>query len=418
MNWFFCCFLAFLVFSNGRIIACGLNFDLPSFHFPCVNDQGEFSYWENLGEIDVGGGMILPINFNFNASKRATLPTLNAQGFRIGLTDANAVQLDEKTFRIYTPAGRYRDFRRDRKNPNILHGGKSWKGEIRGNTISVVSNCGDRLVYHQGFISQMHLKRRRFDFIRSGGKVDEIREGSDALLKIVADRSNDTVFLVDKLGQRFEFYFGERPVIAKIDGRNLIVKETRCVKRIIAPNLNQVFSFEVDERLQPFLKLGDNVFTWQSSNGRLISDGLWSYNEVAEKKLSYPFIERINAQGKKEHWIYDKSNGMESIKLSRGLERRTERFTKGNLKGKIRRVRLLSNGILDSETRISYNESGDPLRVSVYDKNGKVSTFYNPAHKLNNRSIKEFSIRQSGVLTETVVTLSSGSKFTFEEIEK
>lgn len=359
--------MVLLVGTSGNLKACGIDFSLPSLHFPHVNDQGKFSYWEKVGEIDVGGGLVLPIHLNFNASRHSVSPTLDASGFLLGLTDATAVQLDERKFRIYTPAGRYRTFRRDRKNPNVVHSGKSWKGELKGDVLSVASECGDRLTYRQGVISEMQIKDRKFDFIRSGGKVSEIREGGKTILKVATDSMSGDVVLSYGFNKKIVFQFGERPVVQVIKGKNVVGQKERSLCKIVGENgFTRDFEFAVNKDIQPTMKVGNEKFVWNPTNGFMISDGIWQYDiKPGEADSANAVIARINFEGGREFWHRNRSKGEEIIENVDGTRKITTWFTSGQLAGRKRVIQKVKNNKKTTEIKFLYDENGKRRKIRV-----------------------------------------------------
>lgn len=369
--------VALLLQSYGTVEACGLNLSVPNYHFPHVDDKGVFSYWESIGRIDVGGGVYLPININFKANRQSASSTIGAPGFHLALTDAYVVQIDERTFRIYNPAGRYRTFRRDRKRPNILHSGGSWKGEIRGAVISVSSECGDRLVYQQGGIRQMRVNGRTFDFLRSNGRVTEIHEKGRLVLKIESDSINGDLLFEDLNNNRIVFEFNERPIITSIQGKNIILRKVRSLSKIETGKKIRNFDFSVDRKLIPSLAIEGGNFSWNPDNGIIESDGEWHYNiDSIFGKKSHAAIKRINKSGQEEFWCYDKANGRETIKTKEGVETITEWFVSGDLKGKIRKIATdIGNERQRIIQRFAYDEKANLIRIAQSDKNGVRNTY-------------------------------------------
>lgn len=62
-----------------------VNWTMPNYHFDYVNNQGQFSVWKRLAEVDVGDGLTLPIQLNFTPGRSFPTPTLNMPGTMIGL---------------------------------------------------------------------------------------------------------------------------------------------------------------------------------------------------------------------------------------------------------------------------------------------------------------------------------------------
>ena len=123
---------------------------------------------------------------------------LGVPGFMLGLTDSSMVALDERRFLMQSPSGRYRTFRRDRKNPHILESGPKWAGEIKGDVITVSLECGAKLVFQQGRLARLQIKGRTFEFIRNGNRVTEVREGGRPLATLRENRLTGAVELVQR----------------------------------------------------------------------------------------------------------------------------------------------------------------------------------------------------------------------------
>lgn len=72
-------------FALSPVSARPVNWTMPNYHFDYVNNQGQFSVWKRLAEIDVGDGLTLPIQLNFTPGRSFPTPTLNMPGTMIGL---------------------------------------------------------------------------------------------------------------------------------------------------------------------------------------------------------------------------------------------------------------------------------------------------------------------------------------------
>ena len=304
---------------------------------------------------------MLPIHLNFSPERQSASPTLNARGFLLGLTDAHAVQLDERRFRVYTPAGRYRTFHRDRKNPNVIHSGKNWKGELKGDVLSVSSECGDRLTYHQGVISQMQLKNRKFDFIKSGRTVTEIREGGKSILRVSTDPLTGNLKFGFGFDREIKFEFAERPIVQVVAEKNVVGKTERSLHKVSGGNgFSQNFDFAVNEKIQPTIHVGSQGFTWDAATGFLLSDGVWQYDtKLGETELDNAIIERANFKGEKESWRHNKAKGEEIVQGSNGVKKITTWFTAGKLAGKMRKIETQKPSDKNISSLITYTYDAD-----------------------------------------------------------
>lgn len=345
--------------------ACGLNWSLPVNHFENVNPQGKFSYWQKVGEIDVGGGLKLPLHLNFRGDRFVESPGLGVTGFMLGLTDSSIVAVDERRFLLQTPAGRYRIFQRDRENPNILRSSSQWVGEIKGETITVTSECGNRLTYRKGFITQMALKDRVFDYVYYGGKPVEIREKGIPVFLLKYE--GKSLVVQTRGNKQLQFFYGERPCVQHIAGQNVIGKIEKTLAKMVDESGEETnFQFGVTSDVRPTLAVGDVSFTWNPATGEMIQDGEWIYDiKPGERPRDNAAIGRANVQGQKEFWYHDKTKGEEIVQGIDGVKKITTWFTRGKLAGKIRKIEKNCDGKVSTCYQASYGENGKLIRELI-----------------------------------------------------
>lgn len=359
-------------FLRCHIYACGVNWSLPTNHFQNASDQGVLSCWEKLGEIPTSGDLKLPIHINFRGNRNLNSSGLGAPGFMLGITDANAVALDENTFVFYTPAGRYKVFTRDSRQPAVLHGEGNWKGEIKEETITITSECGDRMTYFKGVIAQMQIKDQRFDFIRTGGKVTEIREAGRTLATMTKDPMTGSLSLNLPNGKNIVFEYGERPHVQKIGGTNVVASKLPSIKSItLADGTKLGFDFGVTADILPSLSFQNRELTWDPQTGIILRDGEWKYSvQQGEHPFDNAAIARKKNSGESEFWSDDTTKGIEIEIAVSGLRKKTVRFTSGIAKGSIRSLEIYQNDKPISKTTFSYDEKGRRFR-EIYEKGGE-----------------------------------------------
>ena len=364
-------FIVLLIFFTCSLAeswsACGINWSLPQNHFENVNPQGKLSWWKDLGQVDAGDGLMLPLHLNFRADRHMQSPTLGTSGFLFGLGDATAVALDENRFLMHTPAGRYLLFRRDRKDPNILTSGKKWVGEIKEDVITIATSCGDRLTYRRGQLTRMALKERVFDYVYHNGQLSEIKEKGRTV--ITFKREDDHLLVQSRDGKQVRFNFGERPVVQHIAGQNVIGKLGKTLASVVTTSGEEVkFAFGVTSDIKPTLEVEESLLTWNAANGEVLQDGEWMYEiKPGEKPFHNAAIGRENAKKELEFWHKDTVKGEEISRNINGFETFVTKFASGHLAGKIRKKEITKNGKKIEEEKRSYTELGEIIRISKSD---------------------------------------------------
>jgi len=364
---------------TGSGFCCGLNWSLPVNHFENVNPQGKFSYWQKLGEIKVGEDFALPIHLNFRGDRYMESAGLGVPCFMVGLTDSNIVALDARHFLVQTPAGRYRMFRRDPKNPNILRGSSKWAGEIQGETITVASECGDKLVFQQGRLARMQVKERTFEFIRNGNRVTEVREGGHPLASLRENRLTGAVELVQRGGEVISFEMGKRPLVQALAGSPtpVIGELVGAVTKITLPGGQETrFEFGTNEKLLPTVGISNGepdqttrTIAWNPGTGEMIKDGEWMYEiKSGDGARDNAAIGRTNGDGAKEFWHRNKGNGFEIIRTVDGITQTVFLFTSGILRGKTRALTTSRNNKEILRINISRDQDGNITRHIVKSK--------------------------------------------------
>ena len=350
---------------NGAY-ACGIDWNLPKNHFDGVNEFGFVSIWENIGEIDTGDGLVLPLNINFRSDRNTSSSTLGA-GWHLALLDSNIVQIDERTFMMFDPAGPFRLFWRDAKNPNILGGQAGWKAEIRGDTITAWADCGGiKLVFNKGRIASMQVKDKTFTYDYQNGQISKLREGNTPILKVErAPVSDEVTGLTLANNQKIEIKLGERPRVQTIQGKNLVVAKDLSLASISTESQEQAqmrgFEYGVDDRIQPTLTVKetgstDRKVVWNPGNMLISRDGEWSYDiKPGAGAFDNAAIGRKNAKNQSEFWHRDNAKGEEIVQGIDGSKKVTTRFTSGILVGKVKRI----------------SEDGNEKYFAAYDEQGR-----------------------------------------------
>ncbi|MCC7518015.1 MAG: RHS repeat protein [Verrucomicrobiae bacterium] len=393
----------FLVAAAIASFGCGVDWTLPKDHFDGVNERGFVSWWGQLGTLDLGDGVQLPLVAGFQSDRDWSSPVLG-KGWILALLDSSLMAIDEKTFILVKPDGWSHDFYRDRKNPSVLDGG-SWKGETKDNTATLWASCGWKLVYEKGKLASITTpKNRTLQWMRGGdGSVREIREGGQTHLAVEVNPSKGVDRALVFNGQRVDITWGDRLRVGA-DGMD------RAVVRIAlggastsgasVPSLPAIasvtagrsspaplsFSYGFDAKRHPTLTVSregesPRVLAWDRFTRLIVSDGEWTYDiKPGNKPVVNAAIGRKNAQRQTEFWHEESEKGREVVIDQNGVTRTTTRFVHGPLSGKLRKIEEASNGITRVVQQISYDEKGRVLRsidaqgsveIFTYDQSGR-----------------------------------------------
>lgn len=374
-----------LLAGGGSLVrGCGLNWLEPKSHFDGVSNQGYVFLVETLGDITLRDGKALPMRAIFRSESNTASPYLG-HGWELPLLESHIVQLDERWFRVVEPTGWYRFFWRDAKDPTVLHGQNNWKGVIRGNGISVMADCGDRLDFRDGRIVSMDLKGQKLQVERSADGMATLKDGSSILLAVQKGLSKEGLEIRLGNGEMLGITQAACPLIEVIGGRAVIGRKVESLGTITRGNgEKRTWEYAVDEKLRPSLKQGDRLITWNPTTRRILTDAGWTYDIKPGEgpRDDNAVIGRANAQGQKEFWHHDRAKGEEIVQGIDGVKKVTTWFTSGVLNRKLRKIFETKVGNSEMTYSASYSGSGRLLREHmirsgrnfdlVYDSQGRV----------------------------------------------
>ena len=130
------------------------------------------------------------------------------------------------------------------------------------------------------------------------------------------------------------------------------------------------FEQAVNGELNPTIKLGDQLITWNSATKKIATDGEWTYDI---KPGAGPFdnaaIGRQNAKNQSEFWHRNNTKGEETMLQADGTKRTERWFSSGSLAGKPRTIVHSVNNSLVQFAKYSYDEWGNMIRYqdNVFD---------------------------------------------------
>lgn len=372
-----------LVIAGHVAASCGLNWRVPSNHFDGVNERGAVSYWEEIDAIDLGDGLRLPLILNFR-SDRSSSSSYLGNGWLLALLESHIYQLNERNFVMVQPDGPNRYFSRANPQDNVLKDRGGWAAEIKEDTITAWAECGWKLTFNNGrLVSMQTPENRRLDFVQTGGRVVELREGGKIHLKATIDSSTGLITGLEFNNRRIGIELENRPLVQNVNGQNLMVGMVPCLHRLTGVSHNpKEYTFAVNDKIEPMLRIAgtpDRVLTWNPVTKLIISDSGWTYIITPGKDIfANAAIERKNMQGGKESWHYDRARGVETEQLLNGVKKITTYFTSGPLVGKLRRIEEIAGGKSRVLRDLAYNEKGQLVREIGPD--GVITAFQYDEH--------------------------------------
>ena len=367
-------FLAIVFTGTLHVVgACGVDWRIPTNHFDGINQWGKLSYWRQIGQIDLGDNLTIPLIIGFNPT-RGYSPYLG-RGWLLSILESNIVQVDENRFLLTQPDGISRQFWRKKPTDTVLQGQGGWKGEISDNSITVWAECGWKLTFGKGKITSIVTpKNRLINLIYSNGRVSEIQEQGRTVLKVESDLMSGRVNGLSYGTNHIGIELGDKPKVETIKGLNVVAGNEQSLHKLtLTDKTEAIYDFGVNDKLQPTLIVsGDTsrLFAWNSASGEPVQDGEWTYNiKPTGNQFENVSIGRKNKVNQEELWFLDSVSGQEIEKRSDGSSKKTSKFASGDFSGKLRNIiNTDKNGSVTQES-FSYNEKGALIRR--VEKGGK-----------------------------------------------
>jgi hypothetical protein len=355
---------------TAGVQACGVNWTVPENHFDGVNEQGYVAYWEQIGSIDLGDNLRIPLIIGFHSDQNWSSPYLG-KGWMLPLLDSNIVQTSENTFLQIQPDGHNVCFGRDGKNKKLLRGQAGWTGQIDEDIITLYASCGWKLTYKRGKLASISTPNgRTLNLVTISGKIAEVRDQGKTILEVKTDPKTGLVNGLVYGQERIGIELGDKPEIETIEGKSVINRMERSLAKLMLPDKSErTYRFAVNEQIQPRLKVlnaanaESRVFTWNAIDKRIISENGWKYLISFPVKGENAKINRVNSQGQTEMWFYDGASGCETTEDLNGTKIERRWFLSGPAIGKERKITAFDKfGTMLSEERLIYDQMGARIR--------------------------------------------------------
>lgn len=381
--------ICWTILSVGIIHACGIDWSEPKSYFDGVDYQGHVHVIDKLSELELGSGESLPIYIIFNSANSVS-PYGGA--FEIPLLESKIVQVDDSIFSLRSPSGWRLLFRRS-KDRMILDGNVGWKAEISGDKITAWSECGSKMVFNKGRLVRLESKNIKLDYVYSGDRVSEIREGNKSLLKVNVDaRSGIVRGLSMGLDRSISFEWGKKPRVDFIGGQKIIgAVETSLSKIILANGAVRSYEYGVTPQMDPTIKIIDGkidkLAIWNPVSKHIIAFDKWKYSIKPGINLNENAqIDRVDDKEQRESWFYDAGSMEETILRIDGTTIVKSWFSSGPLSNAPRKiVKKLKDGSVQIISQMIYDEKGRLIRSIKTQPDGSTSEIYKNTYDNNGR---------------------------------
>jgi hypothetical protein len=368
-------------------MGCGLDWTLPTNHFDGVEEHGYVSYWEKIGEADLGDGLVIPVNINFNSHREASSPYLG-KGWTVALLESHVEPLDENNMKVIMPDGWNFYFQRD-GNAETWHGNAGWVGQTNDTVFTITAPCGWRIKFDGGKIQEIDSNKNRVLTYKYNGPVAaEVDVDGKAFLRVESSPATSRPEDILVGSQRIGISLAQRPQVMTKLTENLVTGFDPSLSQLQWPDGGkEIFAFgTVDKTLDPTLAIvhrdqTQRNFTWDATTRQIKTDGEWAYQLVStDPALHMGGLRRVNNNGDSESYFLDNASGIE-VSTSGPMVEKRGWFTSGPLAGLERYDIRESNGEVTYSSRASYNEKGKLIREQVngiendyaYDAEGRLT---------------------------------------------
>jgi hypothetical protein len=366
--------------SSSLAIGCGLGWTLPTSHFNGVEEHGYVSYWEKIGQVDLGDGLIVPININFNSHRESSSPTLG-KGWMVALLESHVEPIDENSMKVVMPDGWNYYFHRN-GNTETWAGNAGWVGETNNTLFTITAPCGGKIKFDGGKIQEIDTnKNRTLAYKYNGPVATEVDIDGKPFVQV---ESNATTEASEDLligGQKLEISESQRPQVLTKLNQNFIVGFDQSLSQLQwQDGRRESFAFSTDKSLNPTLTVTPSNreprnFTWDTASQQIKTDGTWSYSITPWNATQALLIKRSRQADKFESFVNDDEQGNTIETFEDGRVLTTYRFTSGLLYGRTRKIVETRDSKLTRSIAFTYNESGNLIR-KLDSLNGKYDYVY------------------------------------------
>jgi hypothetical protein len=345
-----------------------------------LEEHGYVSYWEKLGAADLGDGLTIPVNINFNSHRESSSPTLG-KGWLVALLESHVEPLDENHVKVVMPDGwNFYFYRKD--NTETWVGNAGWVGETNSTLFTITAPCGWKIKFDAGKIQEIDTpKNRTLTYKYNGPVATEVDIDGKPFLQVETNTATEVAENLLLNGQKIDVALAPRPRIQTASAQNLVTGFDLSLNHLQWPDgKRETFTFATtDKTLDPTLAIThpdqtQRHLTWDPTTRQIKSDGDWTYHLTPG---SHVVLSRTDLTKGTESYHDDPTLGTTTVQNIYGVIEITSRFTSGPLAGRVRRTDRKIGNKIECVYSASYDESGRLVRET---ENGlTVEYFYNAA---------------------------------------
>jgi len=268
-------------------VSAPVDLSAPATTIGASDSKGYLRIWREIGEIDYGEGMKLPVRIEFSSARQSSSPLLG-KGWWCPMLESSAYLIRESMLKATLMCGKTMYLRRDNKNSNTFHTlDKEWKAVQEGNSITISREDGWKIVYDGGKVQSLTTdKGRTLLWKYDEGQAVEVYEpggiNNPFQVKSVIGSLKGQV---DINGEAHELVFDRRPRVQPMGNKNIVGGFDLALFGWQWPDgTEESYEFAVTEKnLDPNLKVTGKeekdpvTYVWDAESGHIVSDGEWTY---------------------------------------------------------------------------------------------------------------------------------------------
>lgn len=385
------------VIFTSLAISQSLDVDSPDFRnpYPNVDLFGQLNLVADLGALDGGNNLYLPVQFVFSSAPGIRSRFLGS-GWTFPLLESRVERLSESAIRVVLPSGQLMVLlRRIDDSTSYQTWSGVWRGKMEDTHNFTLSRAdGYQMKFVNGRISSLKTELGQTLNWKSGSKgSSEIRDARGSLVlslspKDAQDHSRSLMIN----GNEFNLSFDKRPMVQEVESHRFLGRLEESLHEIKKSSaVVQTYSYAVLDDLTPSITRkvpasgGERVFSWNPKSGAILSAGKWIYTVLPTGRADAPFpkISRSNDQQETESVFSDFYGGKYTETDAKGTINEVTMFTTGLAQGKIRSIDETKDGKKTKIYTAQYDEKGRLLRalseageeLYSYDKDGKISSY-------------------------------------------
>jgi YD repeat-containing protein len=385
-----------------------------------VDQYGHVCLCEQIGEVDLGGDLTLPLIIDFRSDREDVSPWLG-RGWVLAPLDSSFFQTGDNAFLMTSPNGGTISFHRGENSALIEDGDDDWKAAIGDdNSITAWDDSGWKLSFVRGKLTGIETaNRRHLELVYLAGHAVELREQGALKLSVLSDpATGQPTGLAFNNGQQLAFVRGQRPRVRFSEGKNSVAGTDDSLHHV--GEAGSTFEFGVDDKTQPTVKVtnprrADRLYQWDAKSRLIVTDGEHRYKIQPPKAAGqWASISRTNKTGQKESWYRDIAGGRETDLNLAGVTTIREWYTSGPLAGKDHQTTEIRKGVRTITNQVFYNEAGQ--RIREFDARGNSITYaYDASGRETETRQGETTLTRKAYDAQGLVTeelLDSGEKVT------